>query len=219
MKLSDVKYNETAIITKVLGHGSFRKRISEMGFVKGREIKVIKNAPFNGPFEFKILDYNVSLRKSEADLIEVVSAGSFDKSSNGTFNGVIDINTARAVNSRKSRTINIALVGNPNSGKTTLFNHISNSKEKVGNYTGVTVDIKRAEFTTRGYTFVFYDLPGTYSLTAYSEEEIFVRKFIYEQTPDIVINVIDSVNIERSLFLTTQLIDMDLRIVAALNMY
>ena len=219
MKLSEVKYSETVIITKILGHGSFRKRISEMGFVKGKEIKVIKNAPFNGPFEFKILDYNVSLRKSEADLIEVVPVGSFDETLNGNHKGVIGVKTALAVQSQKSHIINVALVGNPNCGKTTLFNHISHSKEKVGNYTGVTVDIKRAEFKAKGYTFIFHDLPGTYSLTAYSEEEIFVRKFIYEQTPDIVINVLDSTSLERSLFLTTQLIDMDLRIVAALNMY
>ncbi|MDD4144954.1 MAG: FeoB small GTPase domain-containing protein, partial [Prolixibacteraceae bacterium] len=165
MKLSEVKYSETVIITKILGHGSFRKRISEMGFVKGKEIKVIKNAPFNGPFEFKILDYNVSLRKSEADLIEVVPVGSFDETLNGNHKGVIGVKTALAVQSQKSHIINVALVGNPNCGKTTLFNHISHSKEKVGNYTGVTVDIKRAEFKAKGYTFIFHDLPGTYSLT------------------------------------------------------
>jgi ferrous iron transport protein B len=219
VKLSEVKYKETVVITKILGHGSFRRRISEMGFVRGKEVKVIKNAPFNGPFEFKILDYNISLRKSEADLIEVVSAKDFDKSLNGSYNGTINKELRSVDHSLKSRIINIALVGNPNCGKTTLFNFISKSKEKVGNYSGVTVDIKKAQLKTRGYIFNFFDLPGTYSLTAYSNEEIFVRKFIYEQTPDIVINVIDSTNLERNLFLTTQLIDMDLRIVAALNMY
>jgi ferrous iron transport protein B len=219
VKLSEVKYKETVVITKILGHGSFRRRISEMGFVKGKEVKVIKNAPFNGPFEFKILDYNISLRKSEADLIEVIPSKDFDKSLNGSYNGTINKEKRSVNHSLKSRIINIALVGNPNCGKTTLFNYISKSKEKVGNYSGVTVDIKKAQMKTRGYTFNFFDLPGTYSLTAYSNEEIFVRKFIYEQTPDIVINVIDSTNLERNLFLTTQLIDMDLRIVAALNMY
>ncbi|MGM0620877.1 MAG: ferrous iron transport protein B [Bacteroidota bacterium] len=219
MKLSEVKYSETVIITKVLGHGSFRKRITEMGFVKGKEVKVIKNAPFKGPFEFKILDYNVSLRKSEADLIEVVPVSEFDASQNGTYKGVIDRKIKLVNQSERTRTINIALVGNPNCGKTTLFNSISGAKEKVGNYTGVTVDIKKTTFNVKGYTFNFYDLPGTYSLTAYSKEEIFVREFIYEQTPDLVINVIDSTKLERNLFLTTQLIDMDLRIVAALNMY
>ena len=219
MKLSEVKYREAVIITKVLGHGSFRKRISEMGFVKGKEVVVIKNAPFKGPFEFKILDYNVSLRKSEADLIEVVPVNEFVASGNGTYEGVIDRNIELVDQSERTHTINIALVGNPNCGKTTLFNSISGSKEKVGNYSGVTVDIKKTTFKIKSYTFNFFDLPGTYSLTAYSKEEIFVRKFIYEQTPDLVINVLDSTKLERNLFLTTQLIDMDLRIIAALNMY
>lgn len=219
MKLSEVKYKESVIITKVLGHGSFRKRISEMGFIKGKKVTVIKNAPFNGAFEFKILNYNISLRKSEADLIEVVPVNEFIEDGNDRYEGVIDRKIDLVNQSERSRTINIALVGNPNCGKTTLFNFISGSKERVGNYSGVTVDIKKATFKSKGYTFNFYDLPGTYSLTAYSKEEIFVRKFIYEQTPDIVINVLDSTNLERNLFLTTQLIDMDLRMVAALNMY
>lgn len=190
-----------------------------MGFIKGKEVKVIKNAPFNGPIEFKILNYNVSLRKSEADLIEVVPSEEFIEDLNGSYKGVIDRKIDLINQSERTKTINIALVGNPNCGKTTLFNFISGSKEKVGNYTGVTVDIKKATFKTKGYTFNFYDLPGTYSLTAYSKEEIFVRKFIYKQTPDIVINVLDATSLERSLFLTTQLIDMDLRIVVALNMF
>jgi ferrous iron transport protein B len=219
VKLSEVKHNDPLVITKVLGHGSFRKRITEMGFIRGNEVRVIKSSPFNGPSEFKILNYNITLRKSEADLIEVVPLNEFDKSTNGIYEGTIDRNIDLVNQSERTRTINIALVGNPNCGKTTLFNFISGSKEKVGNYSGVTVDIHKATFKAKGYTFNFYDLPGTYSLTAYSKEEIFVRKFIYEQTPDIVINVLDSTNLERSLFLTTQLIDMDLRTVIALNMF
>ncbi|NQU52633.1 MAG: ferrous iron transport protein B, partial [Bacteroidetes bacterium] len=219
MKLSEVKHKETVVILKVLGHGSFRKRISEMGFIKGKEVKVIKNAPFNGAFEFKILNYNISLRKSEADLIEVIPVKDFIESENDNYEGTIDRNIDLINQSERTKTIDIALVGNPNCGKTTLFNYISGSKEKVGNYTGVTVDIKKATFKTKGYTFNFYDLPGTYSLTAYSKEEIFVRKFIYEETPDLVINVLDATNLERNLFLTTQLIDMDLRIICALNMF
>lgn len=219
VKLSEVKNSETVVITKVLGHQSFRKRISEMGFVKGKEVKVIKSAPFNGPFEFKIINYNVSLRKSEAELIEVIPVQDFVKSVNENYQGVINRDIDLVNQSERTKIINIALVGNPNSGKTTLFNFISGSKEKVGNYSGVTVDIKKATFKTKGYTFNFFDLPGTYSLTAYSKEEIFVREFIYEQTPDIVINVLDATNLERNLFLTTQLIDMDLRIVVALNMF
>lgn len=219
MRLSEIKDSETVIITKLLGHGSFRKRISEMGFIRGNEVRVIKSAPFNGPTEFKILNYNVSLRKSEADMIEVASVEEFDSGLNGNYEGTIDRNIDLINHSERTKTINIALIGNPNCGKTTLFNFISGSKEKVGNYSGVTVDVHKATFKTKGYTFNFYDLPGTYSLTAYSKEEIYVRKFIYEQTPDIVINVVDSTNLERNLFLTTQLIDMDLRTIIALNMF
>ena len=219
MRLSEVKNNETVIITKVLGHGSFRKRIMEMGFVKGKEVKVIKNAPFKGPIEFKILDYNITLRRSEANLIEVVSLHEAKAQVNNSFEGVIDQEILKKSASEKGKIINIALVGNPNCGKTTLFNFLSGSKEHVGNYSGVTISAKMASFKKDGYQFNLVDLPGTYSLTAYSPEEIYVRKYIWKETPDIVINVIDSSNLERNLFLTTQLIDMDIKVVCALNMY
>ena len=180
MKLSEVRNNEPVIITKVLGHGSFRKRITEMGFIRGNEVRAIKNAPFNGPSEYKILNYNITLRKSEADQIEVIPAAEFIQSPTANYEGTIDRKIDLIDHSERSKTINIALVGNPNCGKTTLFNFISGSKEKVGNYSGVTVDIHKATFKSGAYTFNFYDLPGTYSLTAYTKEEIFVRKFIYD---------------------------------------
>lgn len=219
MKLSEIKNNETAVITKILGHGSFRKRIAEMGFVKGKQVKVIKNAPFNGPVEYKILNYNISLRRSEADRIEVIPVQEFTIPDQVSFEGVIDRNITNDQGITRVKTINVALVGNPNSGKTTLYNQLSGSRERVGNYSGVTVDIKKTTFFSNGYTFNFFDLPGTYSLSAYTAEEIYVRKFIYEETPDIVINVLDATNLERNMFLTTQLIDMDLRVVVALNMF
>jgi ferrous iron transport protein B len=219
VRLSEIKNNESVVITKILGHGSFRKRIAEMGFVKGKQVKVIKNAPFNGPVEYKILNYNISLRRSEADRIEVIPLHEFIIPDTGSFEGVIDRNIINDPGITRGKTINVALVGNPNSGKTTLYNHLSGSRERVGNYSGVTVDIKKTTFESNGYTFNFFDLPGTYSLSAYSAEEIYVRKFIYEETPDIVINVLDATNLERNMFLTTQLIDMDLRVVIALNMY
>jgi len=190
-----------------------------MGFVKGKEVTVIKNAPFNGPIEYKILDYNITLRKTEANLIEVISQDDASLNVAQNFEGVIDYENLKVSAKEKERTINIALVGNPNCGKTTLFNFISGSKEHVGNYSGVTVDSKKATFSENGYNFNIFDLPGTYSLTAYSPEEIYVRRFIMEDTPDIVINVIDSSNLERNLFLTTQLIDMDIKVIIALNMY
>ena len=219
MRLSEVKNKETVIITKVLGHGSFRKRITEMGFVKGKEVTVIKNAPFNGPIEYKILDYNITLRKTEANLIEVVGQDEEHIQFISNYEGVIDHTDLKVSAKEKERTINIALVGNPNCGKTTLFNFLSGSKEHVGNYSGVTIDAKKATFESDGYNINIFDLPGTYSLTAYSPEEIYVRRFIMEETPDIVINVIDSSNLERNLFLTTQLIDMDIKVIIALNMY
>jgi ferrous iron transport protein B len=219
VRLSEVKNKETVIITKVLGHGSFRKRITEMGFVKGKEVTVIKNAPFNGPIEYKILDYNITLRRTEANLIEVVSQTDALSHFTQSYEGVIDLENLKVSVKEKETTINIALVGNPNCGKTTLFNFLSGSKEHVGNYSGVTVDAKKATFTQDGYNFNIFDLPGTYSLTAYSPEEIYVRNFIMNETPDIVINVIDSSNLERNLFLTTQLIDMDIKVIIALNMY
>ena len=202
-----------------MGHGSFRKRITEMGFVKGKEVTVIKNAPFNGPIEYKILDYNITLRRTEANLIEVVSQEEAHNYLTQNFEGVIDNASLKISAKEKEHTINIALVGNPNCGKTTLFNFLSGSKEHVGNYSGVTVDAKKATFVNSGYNFNIFDLPGTYSLTAYSPEEIYVRNFIMDETPDIVINVVDSSNLERNLFLTTQLIDMDIKVVIALNMY
>lgn len=190
-----------------------------MGFVKGKEVTVLKNAPFNGPIEYKILDYNITLRRTEANLIEVVSQTEALTQLTQNYEGVIDYENLKVSIKEKERTINIALVGNPNCGKTTLFNFLSGSKEHVGNYSGVTVDAKKATFKQNGYNFNIFDLPGTYSLTAYSPEEIYVRNFIMEETPDIVINVIDSSNLERNLFLTTQLIDMDIKVIIALNMY
>ena len=192
MRLSEIKNNETVIITKVLGHGSFRKRITEMGFVKGKEVRVVKNTPFKGPIEFKILDYNITLRRSEANLIEVVSFNEAKEVINANYEGVIDKEILKKSANEKGKIINIALVGNPNCGKTTLFNFLSGSKEHVGNYSGVTISAKKASFEKEGYLFNLIDLPGTYSLTAYSPEEIYVRKYIWKETPDLVINVLDS---------------------------
>ena len=218
MNLSDLHNQEKAIITKVKGRGAFRKRITEMGFVKGQLVEVVKNAPLKDPIEYRIMGYEISLRRSEAELVEVVTeteAKIFIKD----FNGVIDEQTLKTSANKKGKIINVALVGNPNCGKTTLFNYASNSKESVGNYSGVTVDSKLAKFSQKGYTFNITDLPGTYSLSAYTPEELYVRIHILNNQPDIVINVIDSSNLERNLYLTTQLIDMDIKVVVALNMY
>jgi ferrous iron transport protein B len=217
--LSDLKTGESGIIIKVLGHGSFRKRITEMGFVKGKKVTVIKNAPLQDPVEYEIMGYKISLRRSEAELVEVVSEEEAKSISQRGFQGVIDEEKLKVSALEKGKIINIALVGNPNCGKTTLFNHASGQHERVGNYGGVTVDAKEGEMKRLGYLFKIVDLPGTYSITEYSPEELFVRKHITEKMPDIVVNVVDASNLERNLFLTTQLIDMNIKVVIALNMY
>lgn len=219
MTLLDLQQGERCTISKVKGRGAFRKRIMEMGFVAGKEIVVGKKAPLKNPVEYSLMGYDVSLRNSEADLIEVVKFGeSVDKDANG-YHGVHVKSGGRKYRKAKSRTINIALIGNPNCGKTTLFNYASHSREKVGNYSGVTVDAKKAKFKHKGYTFHLIDLPGTYSLTSYTPEELFVRNYLFDEVPDIVINVVDASNLERNLYLTTQLIDLDIKVVMALNMY
>ncbi|MCB2220531.1 MAG: ferrous iron transport protein B [Bacteroidetes bacterium] len=222
MTLHELDQGEKGIITKVRGHGAFRKRITEMGFIKGKVVTVVKKAPLRDPVEYNIMGYEVSLRHSEAKLVEVISAADAltlkDSDKNG-FEGTIDEKTIKTGIREKGKVIDIALVGNPNSGKTTIFNFASGSREHVGNYSGVTVDSKQAKFKLDGYTFNIIDLPGTYSLTAYSPEELYVRKYILGHLPDVIINVIDSSNLERNLYLTTQLIDMDLKVVVALNMF
>lgn len=243
MKLSDLKTGERGIIVKVSGHGSFRKRITEMGFIKGKEVKVILNAPLKDPIEYEIIGYKISLRRDEAGEIEVISE-SEAKAAGDTVPGAIHSVTAAQDLSRQSGSsdtdssdaadldrkmrqlaeerrhiVRVALVGNPNCGKTSLFNIASGSHEHVGNYSGVTVDAKEGHFEYKGYRFVLVDLPGTYSLSAYSPEELYVRKNLIENIPDVVINVVDASNIERNLYLTAQIIDMNLRVIMALNMY
>lgn len=227
MKLSELKTGEHGIIVKVHGHGGFRKRIVEMGFIKGKDVEVLLNAPLQDPVEYKILGYEVSLRRQEADMIEVIDATQTpqqdhleEKQQLTTDNNELDktVNAHREA-LRQHRIINVALVGNPNCGKTSLFNFASGAHGHVGNYSGVTVDASEAHASFYGYEFNLIDLPGTYSLSCYSPEELYVRKHLTQQLPDVIINVIDASNLERNLYLTTQLIDMDLRMVCALNMF
>lgn len=218
--LSDLENGKSAIISKVKGYGAFRKRIIEMGFVTGSKVTAIKKAPLQDPIEYQILDYRVTLRKSEAKQIEIVSEESYKEKFNDN-QEIINADDSEIANAARTRskTIHIALVGNPNCGKTTLFNHATGKNERVGNYGGVTVDIKTAKLHHKDYTFNITDLPGTYSISEFSPEELFVRKHIFNSMPDVVINVIDSSNLERNLYLTTQLIDMNIRVVGVLNMY
>lgn len=219
-RLSELTNKQTAIITKVMGHGAFRKRITEMGFVTGTSIRLVKYAPLKDPIEYELLGYHVSLRRSEAELIEVVTDSNAQTNNGGNFDKDNIISEPfRSHATQISRTINIALVGNPNCGKTSLFNHATGRHEKVGNYSGVTVDTKLASIEHNGYTINITDLPGTYSISEYTPEELYVRKHIFEENPDIILNVIDASNLERNLYLTTQLIAMNIKMVVALNMY
>lgn len=237
MKLSDLKTGETAVVVKISGHGSFRKRITEMGFVKGSRVKVILNAPLRDPIEYEIIGYKISLRREEAEKIEVLTreeAREMLKKNPEAFgpsqprraieadeyeDSEFSDDEIKALVDKKRKSIRVALVGNPNCGKTSLFNIAANAHEHVGNYSGVTVDAKEGVFEHGGYSFTLVDLPGTYSLSAYSPEELYVRKNLINETPDVVINVIDASNLQRNLYLTTQVIDMNLRMVVALNMY
>jgi len=221
VKLSELKTGEKASIVKVMGHGGFRKRIVEMGFVKGKVVKSILNAPLNDPIKYSVMGYEVSLRRSEAALIEVVSEDEALKLKVVAENrgGFIDEEEVRKIALKQRKHIRVALVGNPNCGKTTLFNFAAGGHEHVGNYSGVTVEAHEGNFDFQGYSFTLVDLPGTYSISAYSPEEKYVRGYITEKLPDVIVNVIDSTNLERNLYLTTQLIDMNVRTVVALNMY
>ncbi len=234
MRLSELKTGEKGVIVKVLGHGGFRKRIVEMGFIRGKMVTVLLNAPLQDPVKYKIMGYEISLRHSEAAMIEVISADearqleeeearklgltNISENADGDDCLLTDEQLHKAA-MKKSHTINVALVGNPNCGKTSLFNFASGAHERVGNYSGVTVDAKEGHAEFDGYQFNLVDLPGTYSLSAYSPEELYVRKQIIENTPDVIINVIDASNLERNLYLTTQLVDMNIKLVGALNMF
>ncbi len=252
MKLSDIEIGGRAVIVKVAGHGGFRRRLVEMGFIKGKVVEVLNRAPLGDPIEYSVTGYNVSLRLSEAEKIEVITVAEAEEivrrnreqctgydsqfsslnfiakdskvfgSQFSTLNSAVVTITEdeiRQVALDRRKGIQVALVGNPNAGKTSLFNVISGAHEKVGNYSGVTVDAKETEFEYKGYHIKLVDLPGTYSLSAYSPEERYVRNQIVKERPDVIVNVVDAGNLERNLFLTTQLIDMNVRMVIALNMY
>ena len=223
MLLSDLQTGERGVVVRVAGHGAFRKRIIEMGFIKGVTVESVQNAPLNDPIKYRIMNFEVSLRRSDATKIEIVGEQEAEKEiiNHDDFQPLDapDCDAMHHIAEERGKTINVALVGNPNCGKTSIFNIAAHAHERVGNYSGVTVDEKVGTFEHGGYTFNLIDLPGTYSLSAYSPEELYVRKHIIEKNPDIILNVVDGSNLERNLYLTTQLIDMDITMVMALNMY
>ena len=222
MLLSELQTGEHGVVVRVAGHGAFRKRIIEMGFIKGMEVTAVLNAPLNDPIKYRIMNFEVSLRRSDAEKVEIVTHEEAEREivNHDDFKSLDAPElTLRHIAEHREHTINVALVGNPNCGKTSIFNIAAHAHERVGNYSGVTVDEKVGTFEYGDYTFHLVDLPGTYSLSAYSPEELYVRKHIIEKNPDIILNVVDGSNLERNLYLTTQLIDMDITMVMALNMY
>lgn len=220
MYLSDLNTGESAVVVKVLGHGGFRRRILEMGFVRGQQVESVLNAPLRDPIKYRIMGYEVSLRRSEAAMVEVITIeeARAQRIELGVEVSPNDDDIEQVINA-KFREINVALVGNPNSGKTSIFNALSGGREHVGNYSGVTVDAKQGSCQYKGYKINITDLPGTYALSAYTPEEMYVRQHLMEKMPDVVINAVVASNIERNLFLTTELIDLNPKMVVALNMY
>lgn len=224
MTLNDLNPGQSGFVVKVKGGGAFRKRVIEMGFTPGRRVEVVRKAPLQDPVEYRLMDYEISLRRSEARSIEVVTVEMLHAEADGSESGlqIKELLTPEMLERKaiqRSKEIDIAIVGNPNCGKTTLFNFASGLTEHVGNYSGVTVEAKTGSFRFKDYKINLIDLPGTYSLSAYSPEELFVRKQLISSPPDFIINVIDASNLERNLFLTTQLMELDIPIVAALNMH
>lgn len=220
MRLSELKTGEKAVIVKLFGHGGFRRRILEMGFVRGKQVEVILNAPLKDPIDYRIMGYDVSLRRSEAEMVEVITDREAEILMRGEVSeGIQECDSIEEVVRQSGKHIHVALVGNPNSGKTSLFNAISGSREHVGNYSGVTVDAKVGYCNYKGYHFELTDLPGTYALAAYTPEELYVRHHLAERVPDVIINAVVASNLERNLYLTTELIDLNPRMVVALNMY
>lgn len=215
MLLSELKTGQEAVVVKIMGHGAFRKRVMEMGFVRGRTVKVELSAPLKDPIKYEVLGYSVSLRRAEAELIEVTPLEPTDEPAAGEKSAEVRPEQRRA----ELHKINVALIGNPNCGKTSLYNRLCGASEHVGNYGGVTVDVKRSTFVYRNYSITLVDLPGTYSLASYSPEELYVRRYLRDETPDVILNVVDSSNLERNLYLSTELIDMNLSMVIALNMW
>lgn len=215
MRLSDLKPGQSAVVVKVLGHGAFRKRMIEMGFVKGRTVKDMLQAPLNDPVKYSLMGYEVSLRRSEAAQVVVaeVDAQGHPRPDNDPSTSEIPLAPGHL------SAINVALIGNPNCGKTSLFNVASGAREHVGNYSGVTVDAKTGTFRQDDVTFRIVDLPGTYSLACYSPEELYVRKYLRDNEPDVIVNIVDATNLERNLYLTTELINMNRPMVIALNMF
>lgn len=227
--LKDIKKGKSAQITRVGGEGELRRHFLDMGVIPGTEVKVVKYAPMGDPIELMLHGYNLTLRLSDAEKIEVVAVDT-DETEKGTEQshaksihhpglgegGRYHIHTGEKPLD-KTEKLTFALAGNQNSGKTTLFNRLTGANQHVGNFPGVTVDRKSGRIRNKPNTEIT-DLPGIYSMSPYSSEEMVTRRFILDEKPDCIINIVDATNIERNLYLTMQLMELDVPVVLALNM-
>ncbi len=228
MTLNEMKIGQTAKVTSVGGNGALKQHFLDMGLIPGTEITVVKYAPMGDPIELIIHGYALTLRLDDAKKIEVCpiektnnTAKRKDEFSRREHPGLGEVGRFHPKGSGNplpdTTTLTFALVGNQNCGKTTLFNRLTGSKQHVGNFPGVTVDRKDGEI--KGYPNTkITDLPGIYSMSPYSSEEIVSRNFVLNEKPHAIINIVDATNIERNLYLTMQLLEMNIPMVVALNM-
>ena len=230
MTIKDLKEGQSATICTVGGDGALRQHFLDMGVIPGIEVKLIKYAPMGDPLEIRIHDYELTLRLADAEQIEVSDKKSDEdehKKDNKKDKALVEhpgLGEGGKYHVKadehplpKDEILTFALVGNQNCGKTTLFNQLTGSNQHVGNFPGVTVD--RKEGMIKGYPDTrVTDLPGVYSLSPYSSEEIVTRQFVFDEKPKGIINIVDATNIERNLYLTMQLMELDIPMVLALNM-
>ncbi len=225
LKLSEMKIGDKGEISSVAAKGEIRRRLLDMGLVEGVRFKVLRVAPLGDPIIIRLRGFQLSLRREEAATIFVELLGHHHTGAcrrrrlraDGALYSPQPVGCRKAISDRKE--IVVALLGNPNSGKTSLFNNLVGAHQRVGNFTGVTIEKYEGSIKYRGYKIRVIDLPGTYSLTAYSPEELVARNFLIEEKPDIVIDVVDGSNLERNLYLTTQLMELEVDMLVALNMY
>lgn len=227
MKLDNLAIGKSAVIVSVGGTGALRQHFLDMGLIQGVEVTMVKYAPMGDPIEIKIHDYELTLRKEDAQKIEVKEITKKEelKNENTIFQyknhpGYGESSYDKINNHQiyhESDLLTFALVGNQNCGKTTLFNQLTGSNQHVGNFPGVTVD--RKDGVIKGYkNTLITDLPGIYSMSPYSSEEIVTRNFLLKEKPKAIINIVDATNIERNLYLTMQLLELNMPMVVALNM-
>lgn len=228
MTLKDLEIGKSAVIRSVGGKGALRQHFLDMGMIPGAEVTVVKFAPMGDPMELQVHGYELTLRLAEAEQIEIEKIPRRSRSHKG-IESLSDaehpgLGEEGKYHSKKDEhplpegtTLTYALVGNQNCGKTTLFNKLTGSNQHVGNFPGVTVDRKTGSIKGHPNTEIT-DLPGIYSMSPYSSEEIVSRNFVLDEKPSAIINIVDATNIERNLYLTMQLLEMDIPMVVALNM-